>query len=76
MAVEATLVSDSNPGRSSREKLFRHQHPQAIVLGNEFADELVQTSLKYAVHAAILKTHANASRVALRRTLATISSRD
>src|SRR5262245_49635056 len=59
-----------------REKLLGHQRAQTIILGNEFADELVQSSLEYAVHTAILKTHANASRMPLRRTLATIGPRD
>jgi hypothetical protein len=60
----------------SREKLLGHQHAQAVVLADEFADEFVQTSLKYSVHPVALKTRANTARMPLRRTLTAIGGGD
>src|SRR5215831_7788300 len=62
--------------RRSCQELFGDQGAEAIVLGDEFADELVQAALKNAVHAAGLQSVANSARLALCRSLPAIGAGD
>src|SRR5438093_7864564 len=76
MRMDCSCSRQPTLAGSLQQILGIYRAPERIVVGNEFADELMQAGLEYLVHPAVLQAGADGAGLTLRLSLAAVGGGD